>query len=205
MRPAVLGARRRPTGEARRGRARPSWGDSSLRSERARGRDSLGGDERRRHDQPDWADERQRHDQPERHYQPDWGDERERGAGLLGTSAGLLVFLLLMFAAVQILFNLYATSMVTSAAYDAARSVAGFDSAASRCAAVPAAERAFADALGDYATAAGVSLTWTCTDPRSVRLRVQADHPSVLPPRMAGLGSLASLDRTITVRTEQPR
>ena len=55
---------------------------------------------------------------------------------MIGTSAGFLVFSLLMFAAVQILFNLYATSMVTSAAHEAAREVAGYAAAADRCAAV---------------------------------------------------------------------
>lgn len=129
----------------------------------------------------------------------------QRGAGLIGTSAGLLVFWLMMFAAVQILFNLYATSMVTSSAYDAARSVASYASAQDRCAAVPAAEAAFADSLGDYADISDVSLSWTCSDPESVRLRVEADHPTLLPRQMTGLRRLAHLDRTITVRLEESR
>ena len=60
---------------------------------------------------------------PSQQFNPRAG--RERGAGLVGTSAGFLVFMLMMLAAVQILFNLYATSMVTAAAHDAARDVAG--------------------------------------------------------------------------------
>jgi len=133
------------------------------------------------------------------------GVDPQRGAGLIGTSAGLLVFWLLMFAAVQILFNLYATSMVTSAAYDAARGVAGFASAQDRCAAVPAAEASMLDTLGDYADIGDISLSWTCSDPESVRLRVTADHPTLLPQQMTGLRRLAHVDRTITVRLEEPR
>src|SRR5687768_13185417 len=51
----------------------------------------------------------------------------ERGAGLIGTLAGVTVFLALLLFAVQLLFNLYAASAVTAAAYDAARVVAGSD------------------------------------------------------------------------------
>ncbi len=129
----------------------------------------------------------------------------QRGAGLVGTSAGFLVFMLMMLAAVQILFNLYATSMVTAAAHDAARQVAGFDAAADRCGEVAAAEAAFVRSLGDYGTAGHATLQWTCNNPNVVRVRVIAQHPSVLPQRMSGLSSLTNLDRTIEVRTETPR
>src|SRR5438093_4554024 len=54
---------------------------------------------------------------------PDTSD-RDRGAGLFSTSFGILFFLGFLFFAVQLLFNLYATSVVTSATYDAARMVA---------------------------------------------------------------------------------
>ena len=121
---------------------------------------------------------------------------------MVGTSAGFLVFLLLMFAAVQILFNLYATSMVTAAAHDAARDVAGFDAATDRCAAIAGAESAFVDALGDYGDGGHATLQWTCGDPDVVRLRVIADHPTILPPMLAGLLSLGHLDRTIEIRVE---
>ncbi len=127
----------------------------------------------------------------------------DRGAGLVGTSAGFLVFLLLMLAAVQILFNLYANSMVTTAAHDAAREVAGFDASTDRCAATSGAEATFAEALGDYGDAGYATLIWTCTDPQVVSVRVVADHPTILPPRMAGLISLGRLDRTITIRLEE--
>lgn len=129
----------------------------------------------------------------------------ERGATMIGTSAGFLVFLLLMFAAVQILFNLYATSMVTSAAHEAALAVAGFDAAADRCAAVAGAEARFVQQLGDYGRAGHAELVWTCADPDVVTVQVVAQHPTLLPPRLAGLIDLGRLDRTIVVRVEDFR
>ncbi len=129
----------------------------------------------------------------------------ERGVGTIGTAAGFLVFLLLMFGAVQVLFNLYATSMVTAAAHDAAREVAGFSAATDRCGAAVAAEQSFHERLGGYEERGDVTLEWTCADPELVRVRVIATHPSILPSRLAGLGSLSSLDRTIEVRVEDER
>jgi len=131
--------------------------------------------------------------------------EVERGAGTIGTAAGFLVFLLLMFAAVQILFNLYATSMVTAAAHDAARDVAGFRASDDRCGATIEAQQEFTARLGDYGDAGYARLQWTCTDPDIVRVRVVASHPSILPSRLAGLLSLSELDRTIEVRIERAR
>jgi hypothetical protein len=129
----------------------------------------------------------------------------DRGSGLLGTLAGFFVFLLMMFAAVQVLFNLYATSMVTSAAHDAARVVAGFDNAPDRCAATELGDRVFADALGSYASETDARLTWTCADPAAVRVRVTVDHPTLLPPFLVGLTGLGHVDRTIVVRVEDIR
>lgn len=131
------------------------------------------------------------------------GSLDDHGAGMIGTSAGFLVFLLLLFAAVQILFNLYATSMVTSAAHEAAREVAGYTAATDRCGAVAAAEARFIEALGEYGRDGYANLTWNCTDPEVVTLQVVANHPTVLPERMAGLIDLGRLDRTIVVRIEE--
>ena len=93
----------------------------------------------------------------------------DRGAGMAGTSAGVLVFLLLLFAAVQILFNLYANTMVTSAAHEAARRVAGHTAATDPCAAIDDANALFADALGPSgAYALGVErAVWTSAARRS--------------------------------------
>ena len=122
---------------------------------------------------------------------------------MVGTSAGFLVFLLLLFAAVQILFNLYATTMVTSAAHAAVREVAGHAAAPDRCAAVAGAEARFVERLGDYGRDGRAALTWNCTSPDVVSVQVVAEHPTVLPARMAGLMDLGRLDRTIVVRVEE--
>lgn len=129
----------------------------------------------------------------------------DRGAGTIGTATGVLVFLLLMFSAVQILFNLYATSMVTAAAHDAAREVAGFRASPNRCGAAIDATTRFTDQLGEYGRAGHASLEWSCTDPDVIRVRVIATHPSLLPERLSALRPLSELDRTIEVRIEGPR
>ncbi|MDW3179949.1 MAG: hypothetical protein R8J94_21345 [Acidimicrobiia bacterium] len=51
----------------------------------------------------------------------------EAGAGILSASLGLLVFFALLVFAVQVMYNLYATSVITSLALDAARDVAERD------------------------------------------------------------------------------
>lgn len=122
---------------------------------------------------------------------------------MVGTSAGFLVFLLLLFAAVQILFNLYANTMVTSAAHEAARSVAGYDASGNRCAAVDDANALFIEALGSYGEDGYATLTWNCTDPEVVTVDISANHPTILPARMSGLLGLGQLERTIVVRVEE--
>ena len=131
--------------------------------------------------------------------------DRQRGAGLIGLCTALLVYLLLMFAAVQILFNLYATSLVMAAAHDAARQVASIDAAPNRCAATTAAQTEFTRTLGAYGSAGHASLQWTCNHPDKTILRVRAQHPSILPTTLLGLASLTNLDRTIEIRNESLR
>lgn len=127
---------------------------------------------------------------------------RERGAGMVGTSAGFLVFLLLLLVAVQILFNLYANTMVTSAAHTAARSVAGHRASDDRCAAVEGANERFVETLGEYGDGGHATLEWTCRHPDAVAVRISATHPTILPARMSGLLGLGHLERTIVVRVE---
>lgn len=128
-----------------------------------------------------------------------------RGAGLFGMAAGLAVFMLMMIAAVQVMFNLYATTVVTSAAFNAARIVAGYDSAAGRCAATAAAEREFWRELGVYRTSGSATLTWDCANTEAVSLEVQARHPTILPASLSGLTGLGRMNRTVEVRVEAAR
>ena len=52
---------------------------------------------------------------------------RDRGAGLLSTVAGVVVFLVFLLFAVQLLFGLYASSTVNAVANDAAARAASAD------------------------------------------------------------------------------
>lgn len=132
----------------------------------------------------------------------------DRGSTLVGTSAGFLVFMLLLLGGVQILYDLYATSMVTGAARDAVSSVAGFDAGPDRCRAAALATASFEEVLGGYVRDAGLRLDWTCDDTEVVRLRITAQHPTALPRFLGdttGIGSLGAFDRTVDVRVEAPR
>ena len=129
----------------------------------------------------------------------------QRGSGLFGTVMGFTVFMLLLVAAVQVLFNLYATTVVTSAAFDAARQVAGYDRAVDRCGATAEAESELRSRLGRYLDRGAITLAWTCDDPESVRVAFEAAHPSILPEPLRGLGGLGRPRRVVEVRTEDLR
>jgi Flp pilus assembly protein TadG len=122
----------------------------------------------------------------------------ERGAGLVSTLAGVTVFLAFLLLAVQVMFNLYATSAVTAAAYDAARVVAGSNGHTAQA----AAEARARQVLGRYAER--VRFDWT-VDGEVVRLRVRARNPSFLLPALGGAVGFDEVDRTVRVRVERLR
>ena len=124
----------------------------------------------------------------------------ERGGGPISLWVGFSVFLVMLLFAVQVLFNLYAASVVTAVSYDAARRVAGSDGGPDYMA---EAEDRARQALGRYA--ARVSFDWSATSADEVVLRIQSDNPSVLLPVMAGPAALDRLDRIIRVRVERFR
>jgi Flp pilus assembly protein TadG len=124
----------------------------------------------------------------------------ERGGGLVQLWAGFFVFLAMLLFAVQVLFNLYAASVVTAVSYDAARRVAGADGGTDHIADAEAQARS---ALGRYAPR--VTFDWSASGPDEVVLRVQAQNPSVLLPVLRGPAPLDRLDRTIRVRVERFR
>lgn len=107
------------------------------------------------------------------------------------------MFLALLLFAVQALFNLYAASVVTAVAYDAARQVAGAEGGLS---AASGAEAAARRALGRYADR--VSFDWSGSDTEAIVLRVRAQNPHVLLPALAGPVAFDQLDRTVRVRVE---
>jgi hypothetical protein len=124
----------------------------------------------------------------------------ERGGGPIAVWIGFSVFLVMLLFAVQVLFNLYAASVVTAVSYDAARRVAGGDGGPGH---VAVAEEQARQALGRYA--ARVSFDWSATTADEVVLRVRSSNPSVLVPVRAGPAALDRLDRTFRVRVERFR
>ena len=123
----------------------------------------------------------------------------ERGVGLIGTLAGVIAFLVFLLFAVQLAYDLYATSAVTSAAYDAVRVVAGAD-AARDAAARSRAEDDVRRVLGRYGDR--VIFTWI-VDNGVVALRVEAANPSFLPTALRRPLALDNVDRTVRARIEQ--
>ncbi|MDT7548846.1 MAG: hypothetical protein QOE84_1240 [Actinomycetota bacterium] len=112
---------------------------------------------------------------------------------------GLFVVLILLLLAVQVVYDLYATSAVTASAYDAARVVAGSDGGP---AATAVAEDAARRSLGRYGQR--VSFTWTI-DGDAVQLRVVARNPGFLPTALRRPLGVDTVDRTVRLRTERFR
>jgi Flp pilus assembly protein TadG len=122
---------------------------------------------------------------------------------LLSTSFGILFFLGFLFFAVQLLFNLYATSVVTSTTYDAARSVAASGHTPTEDDCERATQRAL-QSLGRYAR----HVSFDCdvqSDPDVVKMRVHAENPRFLGPTIDSLVGFDVIDRTVVVRVEQFR
>jgi hypothetical protein len=113
---------------------------------------------------------------------------------------GVLVFLLLLLLAVQVLFNLYATSAVTAAAYDGARIAAGYDAAHDPTGRANA-EDHVRSVLGRYGRER-LSLQWA-DDPDVEILTVHAKNPSFLPIALRAPLGLDEIDRTVRVRIER--
>jgi hypothetical protein len=122
--------------------------------------------------------------------------EDETGSGLLGSVVGVTVFLVLLLFAVQLAMNLYATSVVTTVTFDAARKVAG--------SAHGSTTQAEADArtLLRGFDAASLRFTWG-GNADVVTLHVVARRPTSLLPNVSF--PFATVDRMVRVRREQPR
>ena len=126
-----------------------------------------------------------------------------RGTGLVSLTGALLVFLLLLFFAVQLTINLYARSQVTAAGFDAARHVAGYENDQRREAASAEAESRLRTMLGSMGD--DVRLEWDLSDPNTVRLHLVLTPRSIAPPLVRGAVGLDEIDRTIVVRVESSR
>ena len=129
------------------------------------------------------------------------GGGTERGAGVIGTVVGVLVFLVLVMFATQVLLGLYTTSVMTAVTYDAAKAVAGAD-ADGEAAARDDAEDNARRQLGRFG--GGVHFDWA-VGPDAVRLTVRAQRPTLLPRALAAGAGMADVVRTVRVRSEAVR
>ena len=125
----------------------------------------------------------------------------EAGIGLIGSVAGVVAFLAFLLFAVQVTYDLYATSAVTAAAFDAVRVVAGSD-AFGDPAATATAEAEARRALGGYARR--VAFDWS-RDADEVSLRVRSKNPGFLPTAIRRPLGVDVVDRTVRARIEKLR
>ncbi len=128
------------------------------------------------------------------------GERSERGSGTISTWIGFVVFLVLLLFAVQSLLNLYATSVLTSVAWDAAREVAGADGGGEAVAQAESRARGLLGRFGER-----VSFDWSATSDEDVVLRVRGTVPRVLLPAQRGPVAFGEIDRTVRVRVERFR
>lgn len=127
----------------------------------------------------------------------------DRGAGLVSTMTGFLVFLIFLLFACQLLIGLFARSAVAAAAFDGAHSVAvqgGIDPSATASARATAEQR-MRDLLGRAGDDA--SFDWSGTDADWVQVRVQMPAPRFGWPGFGGTPS--TIDRVARVRVEDLR
>lgn len=122
----------------------------------------------------------------------------DRGAGIISSIFGLLMFLVFMLFSVQLLFSLYATSVITGAAYDAGRQVAQTGD-------VGLGQARFAGAVNSYdATVSfGFEGGTGFDDADVIIVRVTGANPTLLPDRFAAELPFANVDRTIRIRNEK--
>ena len=119
------------------------------------------------------------------------------GAGLIATTTGVLVFLVLLLLAVQVTYHLYATSVVTAAAFDGARLAAGAESVDEE-----AARDHVVDLLGRYGRDR-VETVEVERDGDVVALHVVARNPGFLPGNLRRPMGLDRVERTVRARVEE--
>lgn len=110
---------------------------------------------------------------------------------------GTTIFLILLLFAVQVVVRLYTTSVLTSAAFDAAEQVATASNQHGDVAVAEAAARARMGSFGKAHT----TFLWREVDAQQVVLEVQAYRPGFVPLP----ASFRRIDRTVSVRTERFR
>jgi hypothetical protein len=125
----------------------------------------------------------------------------DRGSGILSTTFGIGVFLVLLMSAAHVLLNLWIISSVDAVAYDAAVDTAtsGASDDQVPLATQRALERARA-ALGDYGSE--VDMSFLEVSDTQVVLLVRAPQLSLFPPGLARFFDPDGVRRTIVVARE---
>jgi len=120
----------------------------------------------------------------------------ESGTSPVTALFSVAIFLGFLLMAVQVLVHLYTTSVVTTAAFEAARLEAGAEPAGR------AAAQAHATALlGGYG--GRVSFDWSGSSADEVVVRITGPSPAVLIRAVGELAGLDSIDRQVRVRVER--
>lgn len=122
----------------------------------------------------------------------------ERGTGIVGTAFGALVFLAFMTLAAHTLIGLYATSVVTSVAFDDAKQIASNPRDPAQ---VAASEQDAQHRLRGFKNVQ-VNVSENADD---VAFHVSVQRPNLLPAALAASTGLATIDRTAHVRPEELR
>lgn len=117
--------------------------------------------------------------------------EDERGAGLFSSVFGVLFFLVFLLFAIQLLWGMYATTVVTAAAYDAGRTSA-------RTGDPGAGAARFARSIGGYDAAVAIAV-----GDETVVVTVTGENPTLLPDRFARTLPFGSIERRLEIRREQ--
>jgi hypothetical protein len=126
------------------------------------------------------------------------------GTGVISTASGVVVVIVFLMFAVQLLFGLYASTVVTAVANDAARRAASSGSA-DRGLIVDEARRSLGG-VGETAT-----FRWSDDDHDgdgvidTVVLTVVARPRRFVPPSIGGRVGLDRIERTVRVRAEEFR
>jgi hypothetical protein len=131
----------------------------------------------------------------------------DRGAGLIGSIAGVTVFLAFLLFTVQLLMNLHTTSMVSSAAHEAARTVAQAALVDGEGTVVASArargEQRARTVLGEFGHR--VRFDWSASTADTVVLRVRAEALRFTIPGLPARLGFDQVDRTVHVRVESMR
>jgi len=115
----------------------------------------------------------------------------DRGSGIVGMSFGLLFFFIFLVFAVQVTYNLYATSVMTSLALDAARDVAERDGLT------------IAEATAEFREHVGPEAQFSLVDNGdTVVATIEWETKSLLP-ALSDARAFGVLDRSFVVRVEE--